>query len=292
MDTELTEIDLSPGVIEKFLDELPDKLFRLGFRLVIAVIVLVIGLQLIKLIRRILQRSLQKANIDQGIIHFADSLLRVILLFALFIVVIATCGVGISSFLAILGSVSVAIGFAWQGSLSNLAGGLLILILKPFGIGDRIVDENGHDGIVEEVDIFYTKMGTSDGRVIVLPNGTLANGSITNYTRCPEQRIDIPVGISYDSNIQKAREVTMELLEHTDKILQDRPKQVVVDSLGDSSVNLVIQCFVKTEDYYERKFYLTEQIKQTLDEAGISIPFPQMDIHLSENLSGKLSENP
>ena len=127
--SDITDIDLSPGVIEKFLDELPDKLFRFGFKLVIAIIVLAIGLQLIKLIRKILRKSLEKANVDEGIIHFTNSLLKVILMFALFVVVIATCGVEISSFLAVLGSVSVAIGFAWQGSLSNLAGGLLILVL-------------------------------------------------------------------------------------------------------------------------------------------------------------------
>lgn len=282
--SDITDIDLSPGVIEKFLDELPDKLFRFGFKLLIAIIVLVIGLQLIKLIRKILRKSLEKANVDEGIIHFTNSLLKAILMFALFVVVIATCGVEISSFLAILGSVSVAIGFAWQGSLSNLAGGLLILVLKPFHIGERIVDEKGNDGVVEEVDIFYTKIVTADQRVIVLPNGPLANGSITNYTRCPEHRIDIPVGISYDADIRKAREVLLDLLEHTDKILQEKDKQVIVDSLGDSSVNLIVRCFVKTEDFYERKAYLTENIKLTLDEAGISIPFPQMDVHLSEKV--------
>ena len=280
MDTELNEIDLSPGVIEKFLDELPEKLFRFCFMLVVAIIVLLIGLQLIKVIRRILRKSLERAKVDEGIIHFTDSLLRVVLMFALFVIVIGTCGVEISSFLAVLGSVSVAIGFAWQGSLSNLAGGMLILILKPFGLNDHIVDEKGNDGVVEEIDIFYTKIVTYDGRTIVLPNGTLANGSITNYTRCPEQRVDVSVGISYDSDIQKAREAIMDLLYHSDKILFERPMQVVVDSLGDNSVNLLVQCYVKTEDYYERKFYLTEQIKLRLDKEGICIPFPQLDVHM------------
>lgn len=280
--SDITDIDLSPGVIQKFLNELPEKLLHFGMKLLIAILVLVVGLQLIKLIRKILRKSLQKANVDQGIIHFTDSLLKAILMFFLFVTVIATCGVEISSFLAILGSVSVAIGFAWQGSLSNLAGGMLILILKPFVVGERISDENGNDGVVKELDIFYTKIIAADQRMIVLPNGPLANGSITNYTRCKEHRIDIPVGISYDADIRKAREVLLDLLEHTDKILQEKDKQVIVDSLGDSSVNLIVRCFVKTEDFYERKAYLTENIKLTLDEAGISIPFPQMDIHLSE----------
>lgn len=280
--SDITDIDLSPGVIQKFLDELPDKLLRFGVKLLIAILVLVVGLQLIKLIRKILRKSLQRANVDQGIIHFTDSLLKAILMFFLFVTVIATCGVEISSFLAVLGSVSVAIGFAWQGSLSNLAGGMLILILKPFIVGERISDENGNDGVVKELDIFYTKIITADQRMIVLPNGPLANGSITNYTRCPEHRIDISVGISYDADIRKAREALLDLLDHTDKILQDKTKQVIVDSLGDSSVNLIVRCFVKTEDFYEQKAYLTENIKLTLDEAGISIPFPQMDIHLSE----------
>lgn len=282
--SDITDMDLSPGVIQKFLDELPEKLLRFGVKLLIAILVLVVGLQLIKLIRKILRKSLQRANVDQGIIHFTDSLLKAILMFFLFVTVIATCGVEISSFLAILGSVSVAIGFAWQGSLSNLAGGMLILILKPFHIGERIADEKGNDGVVEEIDIFYTKIVTLDCRVIVLPNGSLANGSITNYTRCPEHQIDIPVGISYDADIRKAREALLDLLNHTDKVLQEKDKQVIVDSLGDSSVNLIIRCFVKTEDFYEQKAYLTEHVKLTLDEAGISIPFPQMDVHLLEKV--------
>lgn len=274
------ELDLSPGVIEKFLEELPEKLLHFGWKLLIAVIVLMIGLQLIKLVRKILRKSLKRANIDEGITQFSDSLLNVVLMFALFVIVIATCGVEISSFLAVLGSVSVAIGFAWQGSLSNLAGGLLILIIKPFYVGERIQDEKGNDGVVKQIDIFYTKIVTSDGRVIVLPNGPLANGTITNHTRCPEHRIDIPVGISYDADIQEARRVLVELLERTEGICPERPKQVVVDSLGDSSVNLIVRCFAPTEIFYERKAYLTEQVKLTLDQAGISIPFSQMEVHL------------
>lgn len=274
------ELDLSPGVIEKFINELPEKLLRLGFKMLVAILVLVIGIQLIRLIRKLLRKSLKRANVDAGIVQFSDSLLKVILMFALFVVVIATCGVEISSFLAVLGSVSVAIGFAWQGSLSNLAGGLLILFIKPFVVGERIQDEKGNDGVVEQIDIFYTKVVTSDGRMIVLPNGPLANGTITNHTRCPVHRIDIPVGISYDADVEKARQVLLLLLAGTDDVLKDQPMQVIVDSLGDSSVELIVRCFASTERFYDCKAYLTEQVKLTLDEAGVSIPFSQLDVHL------------
>lgn len=266
--------------MESFIQELPDKLLHVGMKFIAAVLVVLIGIQMIKIIRKLLKKSLKKAHVEDGVTVFADSLLKCVLTFALVVVVIATCGIEISSFLAVLGSVSVAIGFAWQGSLSNLAGGMLLLILKPFSIGDWILDEKGNEGVVHEIDIFYTTIITGDNRVIVLPNGPLANGSITNYSKCRERRIDVSVGISYDANIKRAKEVLLSMLDHTEKVIREKDRTVLVDSLGECSVNLIVRCFVKQEDYFIMKDVLTQRTKETLDEAEITISYPQLDVHL------------
>lgn len=271
---------ISPSVIEDFLDKLPDQLLHFGIKLVLAIAVVLIGIQGIKIVRRILKKTLKRAHVEEGILVFADSLLKYLLTFALVVIVIATCGIEISSFLAVLGSVSVAIGFAWQGSLSNLAGGMLLLVLKPISIGDLILDEKGNEGVVHAIDIFYTTIITGDNRTIVLPNGPLANGSITNYSRCEERRIDIPVGISYQADIQAAKKALEQMLSGTEKVLSYKDRLVLVDSLGESSVNLVVRCFVKKEDYFPMKDILTQRVKETLEDAKIEIPYPQMDIHM------------
>lgn len=275
MDSEV----ITPGAIEKFMETLPEKLLHFGIKLVLAILVILIGIQLIKLIRKIVRKSLKKAHVEDGVVVFTDSLLKIILVFALIVIVVGTCGVEISSFLAVLGSVSVAIGFAWQGSLSNLAGGMLLLILKPFSIGDMILDEKGNEGIVDQIDIFYTRIITPDSKVIVLPNGPLANGSITNYSRCRERRMDIKVGISYQADIRKAKDVLLDMLSEMEGVQQNMEKNVLVDSLGDSSVNLIVRCFVNKEIYFPMKDKLTQSVKETLDKAEIPIPYPQMDVH-------------
>ena len=159
----------------------------------------------------------------------------------------------------------------------------MILLLKPFRVGDYIIeDTNKNEGTVSEIQIFYTKLTTSDNRIIVLPNGALANSSLTNVTDTPNRRAEIMVGISYDSDIRKAKEVLLALLEKEEKVLQNENKQVFVDSLGDSAVILGIRCWFLNEDFWEGKWRLTENIKYTLEENGIQIPFPQLDVHLQK----------
>ena len=276
---ELEEIDLT--LIEKFLRDLPEKALNLGIRIALALIFFFIGVQCIKFLRKIIKRSLEKANADVGVSQFIDSFIK-IGTYAILIMVIATSfGVDAASIIAVFGSAGVAIGLALQGSLSNLAGGVLILILKPFKVGDYIIeDSNKNEGTVTEIQIFYTKLTTGDDRTIILPNGTLANSSLTNVTHTPCRRNEIKIGISYDSDIKTAKKVLQELLDHDSAVLQDKEKIVFVDDLADSSVVLGVRCWFENDDYWTGRWRLIEDAKYALEENGIVLAYPQLDVHV------------
>lgn len=282
MGVEALEKEVNPGVIEKFLQQLPERIFHLGLRVILAALAFLIGVQLIGLLRRILKKTLGKSHVDEGAVHFIDSFVKFGLYFVLILMIASSMGVDAASILAILGSASVAVGLAIQGSLSNFAGGVLLLVLKPFTKGDYIKDGLGNEGTVDAVDIFYTQIITPENKVIVLPNGTLANGTITNFTKCSERRIDIPVGIAYEEDIRKAREVIEGVMTQNPFVIKEREIRVFVDSLGESSVNLNVRCWALQADFWTAKWELTEQIKYALDEADIRIPYPQMDIHVDK----------
>ncbi len=279
--------EVNTGLIEAFFDQLPERAFHLGLRVVLAGLSFLIGVQLIRLIRHILKKALKKSKVDESAQHFIDSFVKFGLYFILILTIAGTLGVDATSILALLGSASVAIGLAVQGSLGNLIGGIMILILKPFIAGDYIKDSQGNEGTVDTIDVIYTHLRTMDNKVIVLPNGNLANSSITNYTKCRERRIDISVGIAYEEDIRKTREIITTLLDTEMDVLQDREKRIVVDSLGESSINLIVRCWAAKENYWEVKWLLTEKIKYALDEAEIKIPFPQLDVHFDEKLLAK-----
>lgn len=275
--------EINIGVIEKFLQELPEKSFHLAIRVGLAVLAFLIGIQVIKFIRRIIKKSLTRMNADLGVVQFLDSFMKIALYLVLVMLILTSFGVDAASIIAVIGSAGVAIGLALQGSLSNLAGGVLILLLKPFRVGDYIIeDTNKNEGTVSEIQIFYTKLTTPDNRIIVLPNGTLANSSLINVTDTPSRRVDIRVGIAYHSDIRKAKEALQKLLERDEKILKDKERQVYVDTLADSAVIIGIRCWYLNEDFWQGKCRLTENIKYTLDENGIEIPFPQLEVHLQK----------
>ncbi len=278
----LMDEKINTGVIGTFLDQLPEKAFHLGLRVVLAALAFLIGVQLARLLRSMIKKALKRSHVDDNAVRFIDSFVKFSLYFVLILMIASGMGVDAASILALLGSASVAIGLAVQGSLSNFAGGVLLLILKPFVAGEYIKDNEGNEGTVEAVDIFYTQLITPDNKVVVLPNGNLANGTITNYTRCQERRIDIPVGISYREDIRKAREIMEKVASEEPGVIQEREIRAFVDSLGESSVNLNVRCWASQSDYWNTKWHLTEQIKYALDEAGISIPFPQLDVHLDK----------
>ena len=275
---EIEEID--PTVIERFLRELPEKALHLGVRIVLALLFFAIGVQFIKLLRRIIKKSLERANADVGVTQFIDSFIK-IGTYAILIMLIATSfGVDAASIIAVFGSAGVALGLALQGSLSNLAGGVLILILKPFKVGDYIIeDTNKNEGTVTEIQIFYTKLTTPDNKTIILPNGTLANSSLTNVTHAPYRRNEIKIGISYDSDIRTAKKVLQDLLDNDIAVLQDMERNVFVDDLADSSVVIGMRCWFKNEDFWQGRWRLIEEAKYALEENGIVIAYPQLDVH-------------
>ncbi len=273
------EIDM--GLIQSYLQQLPDKALRFGVRVLLALVVFLIGMQVIKLIRRIVRRSLQRGNADIGVTQFLDSFIKAVMYSLLLFMIASGFGLDATSVVALLGSAGVAIGLAIQGSLSNFAGGVLILLLKPFRVDDYIkVDDNEHEGTVKEIQLFYTKLSTPNNHVVIIPNGTLSNSSILNMSTLTERRMDIKVGISYQADIRQAREVIMKVLEEDPAVLSSKDRRVFVEELADSSVILNVRCWADNDEYWECKWRITEKVKYALDDAGISIPYPQMDVHL------------
>ncbi|MBO4292760.1 MAG: mechanosensitive ion channel, partial [Lachnospiraceae bacterium] len=246
-------------------------------RALVTLIIFLIGVKVIKIIRKVVRKSMEKAKAEMGVITFVDSFIKAALYVVLIFVIASRLGVDAASIVAILGSAGVAIGLAVQGSLSNFAGGVLILLLKPFKVGDYIVDASGKEGTVSEIQIFYTKLHTADNKVVILPNGNLANNSIINVTAEKVRRIDIFVQVSYQADLKKAKEVLKSMLDENHYSLKDRDRVAFVNSLDDSGVTMGVRCWVNASDYWQAKWDLTENCKLCLDRAGIEIPFPQMD---------------
>lgn len=270
--------------LEKFINELPEKMLRVSMKVLFAFIVLIIGIWLIKVIRKILKKTLSKANADIGVVQFLDSFAKTGLYIILLFIIANTFGLEAASIVAVIGSAGLAIGLALQGSLSNLAGGVLILLLKPFKVGDYIKeDSNANEGTVKEITMFYTKLVTGDNKTIVIPNGTLANNSMTNFTTATFRRLDFVFGISYDSDIQKAKEILLNLMKEDADTLKDKDYVVYVNELAASSINIGARCYVSTADYWNVKWRLTEKVKEEFDKNNINIPYNQLDIHVKES---------
>ena len=265
-------------------DSIPG-LITFGLKVLAALVAFFIGRLVIRWIRKIVRRSFERSGADKGVEQFVDSLLKYGLYALLVFSLISSLGFDTTSVAAVLASGGVAIGLAFQGSLSNFAGGVLILLLKPFVVGDYIIeDTNGKEGTVKEIQIFYTKLSTIDNKTIVIPNGMLTNNSITNATAKDERQLDLRVGISYDADIRQAKSVIENLLIKDECIIKNEQINVFVHELADSAVVLGIRAWVKNEEYWETRWRLLEEIKILLDENGIEIPYPQMAVHMKENV--------
>ncbi len=266
--------------LDTLLANLANSVLNLGMRILIAVLVLFIGTKLIKFSLKIFKKILEKSNADASISQFLCSLIKGAMYVLLVFIVASYCGVDAASIVALLGSAGVAIGLAVQGSLSNMAGGVLILLLKPFKLGDYIIDAAGNEGIVDEIHVIYTKLRTPDNKVIILPNGNLANNSITNVSTSNIRRCDLVIGIAYDSDIKLAKDTMLKVITEDEATLKDKDLVVFVDTLGDSSINMGVRCWFNNGDYWTGRWRVTENIKYALDAANIEIPFPQMDVHV------------
>jgi len=264
-------------------DSIPG-LITFGLKVLAALVAFFIGRLVIRWIRKIVRRSFERSGADKGVEQFVDSLLKYGLYALLVFSLISSLGFDTTSVAAVLASGGVAIGLALQGSLSNFAGGVLILLLKPFVVGDYIIeDTNGKEGTVKEIQIFYTKLSTIDNKTIVIPNGMLTNNSITNATAKDERQLDLRVDISYDADIRQAKSVIENLLIKDECIIKNEQINVFVHELADNAVVLGIRAWVKNEEYWETRWRLLEEIKLLLDENGIEIPYPQMTVHMQKN---------
>lgn len=281
LDGEMQDVQKKISVFQKYMDTLPEKAFSLGIRIVLTIIVFFIGMQAIKIVRKLMKAWLTRINAETGVIQFLDSFVKAILYIILILCIASSFGLDAATIVTVLGSCGVALGLALQGSLSNLAGGVLILILKPFKVGDYIKEDNkGNEGTVSEIQIFYTKLVTPDDKIIILPNGPLANSSLTNVTHSPTRRLTVKVGIAYSADLIKAKNILQDITNQQEGIRRDADVTIFVDDLADSSVVLGIHCFVNNEDYWAVRSTLLENIKLTFDKEGIAIPFPQLDVHM------------
>lgn len=272
------------ALFSSVLEQIGNKTLDLGGRIMFAIICFFIGSQAIKFVRKLVRKGMDKADADIGVRQFVDSFLKAALYVVLVFTIAASFGVDAASMVALLGSAGVAIGLAVQGSLSNLAGGVLILLLKPFKVGDYIVEGvTNKEGEVIEIQIFYTKLVTPDNRIVILPNGNLANNTIVNVTTRQFRRMDVPVSVSYQSDLKLAKEVLLKVITSDEKVVKDKDMLVFVDQLAESAIVLNVRCWFSNEDFWEGKWRVTEQCKYALDAAGIEIPYNQLDVHVKES---------
>ena len=258
--------------------EFSDKLVDYLPSFLSAIFLLLFGLWFIKIFTGQIRKIIHKKGYDKTIENFAISLIGVGLKILLVIIVITQLGFETTSLVAVIGAAGLAIGLALQGSLANFAGGVLIIILKPFRVGDWI-EAKGVSGSVKETSLFYTKINTFGNQLAIIPNGQLTNDNIINYTVEGKRRSSITIGISYDSNIKLAKDILLELLREQEKILKDPEPVVVVTELADSAVNLSVRFWALNDDFWNCSFFTIEESKTRLEAAGISIPFPQRDVH-------------
>lgn len=258
-------------------------LLDFGLKLAIAGIVFFIGSKVISILLKILKRSFHRVQMEEGSVHFMESLVKALLYIVLVAGLATYLGVKEASIAALLGSMGVGIVFALKESLSNLAGGFILLIMKPFTVGDYIVEDgHGNEGTVEKIDLFYTYLLTPDHRTVSVPNGVLSNTSLTNISMQDKRQIREVVGISYEADIRYAKEMIEKVLHADEGVLKTEPAEVFVNNLGESSVEIGWRVWVRPEDYFAVRWRITESIKYALDEAGIEIPYRQMVVSVRQ----------
>ncbi|MGN0270653.1 MAG: mechanosensitive ion channel family protein [Candidatus Weimeria sp.] len=272
-------VELNTGIFGTWLSKFLSNGLDFFWSVVIALIVWFVGAKVIRFIRKLVRKAMERRDVDKGVTQFTDSMVKYGLYIVLIIVILNVFGIQTSSVAAAVASLGLTAGLALQGSLSNFAGGVLILILKPFKVGDYIIeDTHNNEGTVSEISIFYTRLKTLDNKVVVIPNGTLANASLTNVTTSDKRQIDLTFGISYDDDLKKAKAILQHIAETTEERVKDTDIQIFVRDLAESSVNLGFRIWVPMDDYWKVRWALNERVKLTFDEEGITIPFNQLDV--------------
>lgn len=265
--------------LTKFLDTALEKLIDFGFSIIVAIIIFLIGKIIIKLVRKFIKNIFTKSKVDEGVIKFIDSIVNVAGYIIVLIIICAEIGIQTTSFVTLLGTAGLSVGLALQGSLSNFAGGILILVSKPFKIGDYVMID-GEEGTVIKIDIVYTTLVKYDNRIIKCPNGEVSNKTIVNYTNMDGRRVDVKFSVHYDSDISKAKEIVTNIILNCPYTLKEKKNNVVVTKLDESSVNLETRAWVRPDDYWDAYFYLNEAIKSELEKNNIVIPYNQLEVHV------------
>jgi small conductance mechanosensitive channel len=280
-DTVVTEVAESLSMAERWFTDNSDLLIQYGVNIISAVLILFIGNMVVKGIANGVAKVLKKKDMDKAVVDFVHALVRYLLFTIVLIAALGRLGVQTASVVAVIGAAGLAVGLALQGSLSNFAAGVLIVAFRPFKSGDY-VEIGGVAGAVESIQIFQTVLKTPDNKMVVVPNGGVIGGPIVNYSRHDTRRIDHVIGVSYDADLQKTKEVITKILESDERILKEPAITVGVVALADSSVNFVVRPWVNTADYWPVYFDTLQAIKDGLDKEGIGIPYPQMDVHLNK----------
>ena len=252
-----------------------------GLKIIAAILIFIIGKWAVKKLTAVSKNLMIRAKVDQTLVEFAESLIYFVLLLMVVLASLNALGVNTTSFIAVFGAAGLAVGLALQGSLANIGAAVLIIIFRPFQVGD-FVEAGGATGTVDDVNLFSTIISPLDNRTIIVPNASIISGNITNYSKKPQRRVDHVFGIGYDDDLKLAKDTLMQIMESDDRVLAEPAPFVAVSELGDSSVNFVFRAWVETADYWDVYFDMLERVKLTFDEKGISIPYPQMDIHTNK----------
>lgn len=276
-------VEESASLLKQTLDDLINWLIGKAGSILIAILFIAIGMKLVGMLLKVMKRSFEKSKLDASVAGFLLSMIRVVGYILVFISAAAIVGVEVTSFVTILGTASMAIGLALQGALSNLAGGVLILMLKPFSVGDYIIEnDKGMEGTVVSIEIFYTRLLTYDNKMVVIPNGILTNNSLVNLTNEIKRKVELKIAIAYDTDIKKVKDLVYEILAKEKRIMSNEPKDVFIDSFDESGMTLGIRAWVKTEDYWSTIWDLRERVKEAFDENGIVIPYNRLDVNVVE----------
>lgn len=269
-------MDMFETYLKQFID--------FGIKVLVALVILFVGRMIIKFVVKLIDKAFSKTSVDVSVRRFLESLAKAVMYIVLVIIVCDKVGIATTSFIAILSTAGVAVGLALQGSLSNFAGGVLILILRPFKVGDYIIDNgSGKEGVVDRIDLFYTILITGDNKRITIPNGGLTNSAITNASAFDTRRVDFAIGIAYDADINAAKS-TLEAIANADEsVLKDKDIFAFIQSLDASQVTVGLRVWVKSSDYWTTYFRMNEVIKKTFDSKNIEIPFNQLDVHVKNN---------
>ncbi len=269
------------NIVIGMLQKIQPFILTYGWKFIAALLIFIIGKWLSRKITNIFIKLLESRKVDETLVRFLEGIVYYALLVSVLIAAAGQLGIKTTSFLAILGAASLAIGLALKDSLANFSSGVMLILFRPFRVGDFVVI-GGEAGTVEQISIFSTILNTGDNQRKIIPNGSISNSTITNVTANSTRRVDLVIGIGYDDDIRKAKETLEEIVAAEELVLSDPAPLVAVSELADSSVNLVVRPWVKTEDYWSVYFQLTEKIKLTFDEKNISFPYPQQDVHMHQ----------